>query len=264
MPWGIGVGLCYYPLQDFWSSALGAVSKAHWCFNQNMHYLANIEPIPLWIPCAWFDYIFYQQIFWSWVYPDHESILKKEDRGHGNPFVKGIPSSRQIQIGKVMMCLTLYFSLMHHKVHCIYLWVTYDSPMQWGFTTLRQLSTLKPPRPSALFKRMTPPFYGFFHVLNLGPPLRASGYHFQSWVLASFLPLVVLLEEFGTLDLQLHPPSLSARGDEAPPSHLAMYKEMLKAGLRFPLSPFILKVLHFYGISLRFLTPNSIWYIVGF
>lgn len=65
-------------------------------------------------------------------------------------------------------------------------------------------------------------------------------------------------------EFELESIGLSDQADEVPPSCLVMYEEVLEAGLRFPLSHFVLKVLHLYGILLCALTPNSIRHIIGF
>lgn len=65
-------------------------------------------------------------------------------------------------------------------------------------------------------------------------------------------------------NFELELPSLNARANDPPPDRLEVYEEVLETRLRFSLSPFVLELLHFYGISLCILTLNFVQHIVGF
>ena len=49
-----------------------------------------------------------------------------------------------------------------------------------------------------------------------------------------------------------------------PVGGLGIYEEALKAGLRFPLPPFVVKLVDRFALSLAQIAPNSWRYIVGF
>lgn len=68
-----------------------------------------------------------------------------------------------------------------------------------------------------------------------------------------------VLDEF-----ELELPGSNARINDPPPDCLGVYEEALKAGLRFPISSFILELLHFYRIPLCILIPNFVRHIIGF
>lgn len=62
-------------------------------------------------------------------------------------------------------------------------------------------------------------------------------------------------------EFELELPGLNAQINDPPLGRVGVYEEVSEAGLKFPLSHFILKLLHSYGISLYILSPNSVRYI---
>ena len=57
---------------------------------------------------------------------------------------------------------------------------------------------------------------------------------------------------------------LGGRVDYPPSGYLGVYKEALKANLRFPLHSFIVKLLNVYLLSSAQIMPNSWRFIIGF